>query len=310
MTEHKVPDSADRGLRLERVSVPGGTDNPPSAPAGRRREHRLSDVSLAVEPGELFGLIGPNGAGKSTLLKTIAQLIAYRGNVRFRGRRLNQLDAHSRARQIAYLAQGGQSAWPLSVWDFVMLGRIPYQRGGWRRRSVSAGTLTGPDTDREAVSTALAHTELEALAARPVGSLSGGEFARVRLARALAVQAPLLLADEPVAALDPYHQLRLMDLLRVQCEQGKSAIVVLHDLTLASRFCDRLLLLHEGEAVACDVPRRVLTPAHLQRVYQVEAVVGEHGRQPYIVPWSCNRPAGEGQQSPDDQRFSLNWQET
>ncbi|MEM9388455.1 MAG: ABC transporter ATP-binding protein [Pseudomonadota bacterium] len=300
MIEKLPPDEAAAALDVREVTVPATP------------RLRLSRVSLSVSRGECVGLVGPNGAGKSTLLKAIAQLIDYRGEVSFGACDLAAMSLQERARQLAFLGQGGQSAWPLSVRDFVALGRVPHrQRSAWPWQAWLASRVTkmeapadaiddssapiggftnaDADADGQAVARAIARTGLEAMAERPVGTLSGGEFARARLARALAVEAPLLLADEPVAALDPYHQLKLMELLKSQCEHGRTAIVVLHDLTLASRFCDRLLLLDRGEAVACDVPRRVLTPGYLQRVYQVEAVVGEYRQQPFVVPWACEQ---------------------
>lgn len=250
--------------------------------AQRNGRRVLDNISLQIARGELFGLIGPNGAGKSSLLQALAQLLPSTGTLQLNGTDLRSRTSEQRAKQLAYLGQGDQAAWPLPVEDFVGLGRIPHQPGllpRWR------------DADIKAVSAALQLTRLEALRARPLDQLSGGERARARLARALAVQAPLLLADEPVASLDPFHQLSVMTLLRRQCELGHTVVVVLHDLTLASRFCDRLLLLHEGRAIACGTPRTVLTPKHLQQVYQVQAMVGEHQQQPFVVPWACQSSA-------------------
>lgn len=241
----------------------------------------VQDVTFALQAGELFALIGPNGAGKSTLLKALAQLIPYKGTVSLQDELLSVLSPAERALRLAFLAQGDQVVWPLRVRDFVELGRLPHQTG-WGARP--------RDQDKAAVDDALEAMQLLDFQHRHLNELSGGERARVRLARALAVQAPVLLADEPVAALDPYHQLRVMELLRMQCDAGRSVIVVLHDLTLASRFCDRVLLLHAGQAVACGAPRHVLTPGNLQRVYQVQAMHGEHERQGYVVPWSCHAP--------------------
>ena len=249
----------------------------------------VQDLSFQVQSGELLALIGPNGAGKSTVLRALAQLLPHQGRVLLDGEDLARLAPHQRARRLAYLAQGDQVAWPLQVRDFVALGRLPHQ-GRWRLASASK-------TDQNAVDAALSAMHLTDMAERHLHALSGGERARARLARAMAVQAPLLLADEPVAALDPYHQLSVMELLRAQCNAGHAVVVVLHDLTLASRFCDRVLLLQGGQAVACGAPRHVLTPAHLQRVYQVQAMHGEHESQGYVLPWRCRpgtEPSGAG----------------
>lgn len=246
----------------------------------QRGEHYcLQDISLTVKAGELYALIGPNGAGKSTLLRAMAQLQKHQGQVLLDAQDLSQLSAGQRAQKVAYLSQGDQVAWPLKVRDFVALGRLPYQR----RWSGLASTAQ----DQAAIEQALVSMHLLPLQHRQLDELSGGERARARLARAMAVQAPLLLADEPVAALDPYHQLSVMDLLRGQCNEGRAVVVVLHDLTLASRFCDRVVLLSQGRAVAVGEPRRVLTPANLQSVYQVQAMHGEHEKQGYVVPWRC-----------------------
>ena len=249
----------------------------------------VQDLSFQVQSGELLALIGPNGAGKSTVLRALAQLLPHQGRVLLDGEDLARLAPHQRARRLAYLAQGDQVAWPLQVRDFVALGRLPHQ-GRWRLASASK-------TDQNAVDAALSAMHLTDMAERHLHALSGGERARARLARAMAVQAPLLLADEPVAALDPYHQLSVMELLRAQCNAGHAVVVVLHDLTLASRVCDRVLLLQGGRAVACGAPRHVLTPAHLQRVYQVQAMHGEHESQGYVLPWRCRpgtEPSGAG----------------
>ena len=249
----------------------------------------VQDLSFQVQSGELLALIGPNGAGKSTVLRALAQLLPHQGRVLLDGEDLARLAPHQRAKRLAYLAQGDQVAWPLQVRDFVALGRLPHQ-GRWRLASASK-------TNQNAVDAALSAMHLTDMAERHLHALSGGERARARLARAMAVQAPLLLADEPVAALDPYHQLSVMELLRAQCNAGHAVVVVLHDLTLASRFCDRVLLLQGGRAVACGAPRHVLTPAHLQRVYQVQAMHGEHESQGYVLPWRCRpgtEPSGAG----------------
>ncbi|ADC62750.1 ABC transporter ATP-binding protein [Allochromatium vinosum] len=252
---------------------------------GRTLVHELS---LEIGAGELVGLIGPNGAGKSTLIKAVAQLLPYRGSIRLHGESLDQIPARERARRLAYLSQDDRVQWPISVADLVALGRHPY-RGGWWR-----GAGRASDADRQAIESAMRATDVWSLRARASDTLSGGERARVRLARALAVEAPLLLADEPVAALDPRHQLEVMGLLRAQAHQGASVIVVLHDLTLASRFCDRLLLLHQGRAVASGAVEAVLSAEHLRLAYGIGAVMGKHQGQSYIVPWSYTTYGDDG----------------
>lgn len=247
----------------------------------------LNGIDLEIERGELFGLIGPNGAGKSTLIKAMMQLLPYSGQVCLAGQPLARLAARVRAQRLAYLSQDDRLQWPISVQDLVALGRHPYRGSWWRndaRRAAGA--------DQRAIEQALHATDIWSLRERRADELSGGERARARLARVLAVEAEVLLADEPVAALDPMHQLRVMELLRARCQGGQAVVVVLHDLTLASRFCDRLLLLDRGTAVASGKVESVLSAEHLANVYGVQAIIGQHqdGDQVhrYIVPWVCD----------------------
>ena len=188
--------------------------------------------------------------------------------------------ARELARRIAYLAQGHTAHWPMSVEKLVRLGRLPHHRG-WR----------GPDPgDTAIVEQVMAATDVTRLWDRTVGTLSGGERVRVMLARALAVEAPTLLVDEPVAALDPYHQLQVMAVLRETAHRGTAIVAVLHDLTLAARFCDRLLLLEGGRLLAEGKPRTVLTEQNLAAAFQVTTLRGQHLGQDYVVPWSlCPR---------------------
>lgn len=235
----------------------------------------VSGVDLTVEPGELLGLLGPNGAGKSTLLRSIAQLTPLqRGEVVLAGQLVRNIAAQERSRLIAYLAQQGPVHWPLSVERLVALGRFPHLSSWQKLRR----------EDQQTVESILAETDLLNLRQRIVTSLSGGERSRVLLARALAVDADLLLADEPVAALDPSHQLQIMQLLRKYADKGKSAIVVMHDLSLAARFCHRLALMHEGGLVASGTAGEVLNPEHLAAVFNIEARFGP-GDNFFIIPW-------------------------
>ncbi|MEA1049066.1 ABC transporter ATP-binding protein [Lamprobacter modestohalophilus] len=258
----------------------------------------LENLDLEIMAGELFGLIGPNGAGKSTLVKAIMQLLPYSGTVSLDGQPLAQLSARARAQRLAYLSQDDRLQWPISVQNLVALGRHPYRGSWWRGAGLGSAGLGGrkggnaqAQADERAIEQAMQATDIWSLRERRADELSGGERARARLARVLAVEADVLFADEPVAALDPMHQLRVMELLRARCQAGQTVVVVLHDLTLASRFCDRLLLLDQGVAVASGQVETVLSPAHLASVYSVQAIIGEHQDgdkiHRYIVPWSC-----------------------
>lgn len=251
-------------LVLERVSVRYGS-----------RTAVAPDAERVLETGELVALVGPNGAGKSSLLKALAGLVDATGRIDVAGRPLAELGAGSRARRIAYLAQEAAAHWPLRVAELVALGRLPHR---------AYGQAPGA-ADREAVAWAMARTGIAELAGRRVDTLSGGEFARVQLARALAVQAPILLADEPVAALDPFHQLQIMAELERYAREDRLVVVVMHDLSLAARYCHRMLLLHEGAVVADGAPADVLRPELLERYYRIEAYVSEYDGQTVVVPW-------------------------
>ena len=231
-------------------------------------------TSIALGAGELVALVGPNGAGKSSLLKAIAGLVPRTGSVAWNGQDLGALQPRTRARTVAYLPQAPAAHWPMQARALVALGRLPH-----RGLSQPEGT-----EDREAIETAMRQTEISALALRGVDRLSGGERSRVLLARALAVRAPVLLVDEPVASLDPYHQLQIMAVLRTYANDAL-VLAVLHDLQLAARFCSRVVLMHEGTVVGDGPPQRVLNEHNLQRYYRVHAHVGNHDGQPLIVPW-------------------------
>jgi len=236
----------------------------------------LNGVDLAAREGELIGLIGENGAGKTTLLRVLANLLPMEhGKVRFHGDDIQGISCRAYAREMAYLPQAAISHWPLEVRHLVALGRLPH-RDPWQRLD---------ETDLERVETVLRWTDTIHLANRTVTTLSGGELVRVMLARALASEPKLLLADEPVTSLDPFHQLQVMELLRDIAKQGACVFVVLHDLTLASRFCDRLLLLHAGKVMAEGPPEAVLTPSNLKVAYAITAEFGEREGAMYLLPW-------------------------
>lgn len=235
----------------------------------------VEDASLSLRTGELVALVGPNGAGKTTLIRALAGLVPAEGSITLGGKRLESLKPRERARAVAYLPQGHIFHWPMQVVDIVMLGRAPH---------ADPFSSTTPE-DRAAVESALATTETQMFAERAVTTLSGGERARVALARALATQAPVLLADEPTAALDPRHQLVVMELLRKAARAGNAILAITHDLTLAARFADRVLVMDRGALVADGPPAEALSAERLAAVFGIEAMTVDigSGRMPVAV---------------------------
>ncbi|MFZ2468860.1 MAG: ABC transporter ATP-binding protein [Parvibaculum sedimenti] len=234
----------------------------------------LRGLSFDARGPSFIGLVGPNGAGKTTLIRAVANLIPFEGEISLDGAPVDSVEPRARAKKIAYLAQGAESHWPLSVERVVALGRLPHLEP-FRAASPA---------DEVAIERALELADVTRFRDRDVLTLSGGERARVLLARALAVEAELLLVDEPVASLDPYHQLGVMEVLRAYVDQGRMVIAVLHDLSLAARYCDRLILLDEGIIRADGGPAEVLTAETLRSVYRVEALIGGEGRGFHVQP--------------------------
>ena len=235
----------------------------------------LQEVNLTVQAGELLGLLGPNGAGKSTLLRLLAGLLRpTSGRVLIQDQEVRTVGARKLARKLAYLPQGAECHWAMSVEQVVALGRLPH-RAPWTRLDA---------VHRKHIHQAMNYADTLHLAGRPVNTLSGGEKTRVLLARALAGEPQILLADEPVAGLDPAHQLDLMQLLRRLAEDGAALVVVLHDLTLASRFCHRILLLHQGRVATQGSAEQVLSAENLARCYQIRAYNGQIDQGRFIIP--------------------------
>ena len=242
--------------------------------AGRRV---LNDISLSLSPGHLVALVGPNGAGKTTLLRALAGLLPSDGAIHVGGEPLSSLSLRQRARRFAYLPQGHIVHWPLPARDIVALGRYPHG-------ATDPARLSPKDT--EAVLRAMRATDVVEFSDRRVTELSGGERSRVALARVLAVEAPVILADEPTASLDPRYQLDVMKTLRAAADQGVLVIVVTHDLGLAARFADTVLVLSEGRLVAQGAPAAALSQQVMADVFRISAFRAEFERAAVIVPWA------------------------
>ena len=237
----------------------------------------LRDVSLSLSAGHLVALVGPNGAGKTTLLRALAGLVASGGVIHIRGDVLSSLSLRERARRFAYLPQGHLVHWPLPARDIVALGRYPHG-------ATDPARLTAKDA--EAVLRAMQATDVVEFSERRVTQLSGGERSRVALARVLAVEAPVILADEPTSSLDPRHQIDVMKTLRAAADKNALVIVVTHDLGLAARFADAVLVLAEGRLVSQGAPAEALSEQVMADVFRISAYRAEFRREVVIVPWA------------------------
>jgi iron complex transport system ATP-binding protein len=237
----------------------------------------LRDVSLSLPSGHLVALVGPNGAGKTTLLRALAGLLPSDGVIRIGGDALSSLALGERARRFAYLPQGHLVHWPLPARDIVALGRYPHG-------ATDPGRLSPKDS--EAVLRAMQATDVVQFSERRVTELSGGERSRVALARVFAVEAPVILADEPTSSLDPRHQIDVMKSLRAAADRGTLVVVVTHALGLAARFAETVLVLREGLLVAQGAPAAALSVEVVSDVFRINAYRAEHERATVIVPWS------------------------
>ena len=233
----------------------------------RAEVEAVRGVSLSVSPGRLLAVVGPNGAGKTTLLRLLSgALTPQKGEVDLDDRPLAGLGDRERARAIAVVPQSESSPFPITVREMVGMGRYPHL-GPWER--------TGK-ADRAAVDRALDRCAVTAFAGRDIGQLSGGERQRARIARALAQEAPILLLDEPTAGLDLRYRMELFHLLRELRGDGLAVLVITHDLNLAARFADRLLLLDRGGARAHGNPAEVVSRKTLEAVYEWPLKVAPH----------------------------------
>lgn len=224
----------------------------------------IEDVSLNFRKGEFVGLIGPNGAGKSTLLNLLTGMLKpTAGQVNLIGQPLKQFKQRDIARHISLVPQDVSINYAFSVREIVAMGRNPHL-GAFQPESKK---------DRDLIHRAMEKTDLLPMAERSVNQLSGGERQRVFIARAIAQEAPILLMDEPTASLDLCHQLEVLTLVKALTDNGHLAISAIHDLELASRFCDRLILIAEGEVTTQGSPAEVLTKENLYRYFSIEAEV-------------------------------------
>lgn len=231
-----------------------------------RHKRTLDEVSLKIKAGEFVGLLGANGAGKTSLMRASLGLIKASGHSS-----LAALSAAGRARAVAWIPQAREILWPMSVERLVALGRLPHL-SRWQRRL--------PAADQALIDTVIQRLELEALRGQIASRLSGGEQARVLIARALVQEAPFLMADEAIAGLDPAYQIATMRLFaKLVEEEGYTVFVSLHDLGLAARYCSRLILLAEGRILADGRPAEVLTDELMAHAFGISL-------------WHCETPFG------------------
>ena len=228
---------------------------------------RVKAVTLELQRGDILGLIGPNGAGKTTLLNALSGIIPSEGIVNLDGRNVHSLTSRHRAQQIGLQPQAVNSAWSIRVKDVVALGRLPWG-----------------DEDPESIHSAIERAGIQAFSARKVTELSGGERARVWLARVLAGQPLVLLTDEPIANLDIHYQLAVMEVLKQYAQEGHGVIVALHDLSLAARYCNRLCLMDAGEVMAQGTVAEVLEPERLTKTYGIPVTVNLNHAPPIVMP--------------------------
>jgi iron complex transport system ATP-binding protein len=235
-----------------------------SARYPRATRDALSGVTLKAPAGTLTAVVGPNGSGKSTLVRVLLRLLAPRGGrVEIDARPLDTFDARELARRVAVVPQRESAVFSLPVHEYVALGRYPHE-GPWRAAS---------QRDVALVDQAMADAGVAELATRDILALSGGEWQRARIARALAQGGDALVLDEPTTFLDVGHEMGTFELLASLARAGRAVLVISHQLNLIARFADAMVLLHEGQVAAAGAPHVVMQAATLERVYQWPLVV-------------------------------------
>ena len=233
----------------------------------------LDDLNVVIENSEVLSLVGPNGSGKTTLIKCIDRILKPRGSILLDGLELERMSRQEVARQIGYVPQSSSTPLATTVFDTVLMGRKPHI--SWRVA----------DSDLDKVAEVLEKLHLEDLAMRDFAQLSGGQKQKVLIARALAQEPAVLLLDEPTSNLDMRHQLEVMEIVRNLVHEKKiAAVMAIHDLNLASRFSDKLVMLKNGQVYAAGEPKALLNEENICRVYGIEAVVMNALGRPYIVP--------------------------
>lgn len=243
----------------------------------------LENISMELDRSEMLGIVGPNGAGKSTLIRCIDRILKPKqGSILLDGQEIKEMSMMEIARHIGYVPQSYSGVFPATVFDTVLVGRRPHI--GWR----------SSESDEDKVWAILKVMGIEDLAMRDWGELSGGQQQKVLIARALAQEAGVLLLDEPTSNLDIQHQLEVMEIMTdLVARKGISAIMAVHDLNLASRYADRVLIMKEGRIFDAGNPYEVLTPENIRLAYGVEAeVVNSNSGSPYIVPIRSVRANG------------------
>ncbi len=235
----------------------------------------VETLSLSLQRGRVTAILGANGAGKTSLLRAVAGLVPpSAGSIAIDGTPIAALSLPERARRLGYLPQNGQPAWALTVHELVALGRLPHR---------SPFAVLSP-LDEAAIQAAMAQTDVAHLAARTIDTLSGGEKARAKFARVLAAETDWILADEPLASLDPPHQQDVLRLMRAAADAGKGVLVVLHQLDAAARVADDVLILKQGRAVAFGPCAEVLTSTTLEAAFDMAMDVITHQGRVAILP--------------------------
>jgi len=241
----------------------------------------LTRVCFELAQSEMLGIVGPNGAGKSTLIRCINRILnPQKGYILLDEKKITEMHRMELAKKMGYIPQSTSQTFPATVFDTVLLGRRPHI--GWR----------SSEEDNEKVLDVLELMDIEDLAMRDINELSGGQEQRVYIARALAQEPEVLLLDEPTSNLDIQHQLEVMEIIKdLVMNKGISAIMAVHDLNLASRYTDRVIIMKEGKIFDAGNPSDVLTPENIRSVYNVEAkVIIQNGEVPYIVPVRSVKP--------------------